>query len=79
MGASDDPTAVLDPELKVKGIEALRVIDASMMPKIIGANTNATVMAVAWKAIDMIFGKALPEDATTGNSIDAPARSAAVA
>ncbi len=55
MGADADPTAVLTPDLKVKGVEGLRVIDASMMPSIISANTNATVMAVADRSVNLMM------------------------
>ena len=56
MGADNDPMAVLDDRLKVRGCEGLRVIDASMMPNIISGNTNAVVLAVADKAADIILG-----------------------
>lgn len=56
MGADDDPLAVLDAELRVRGAQGLRVIDASMMPNIVSGNTNAAVMAVADKAADLILG-----------------------
>jgi choline dehydrogenase len=49
MGRADDPMSVLTPDLKVKGVQGLRVFDASMMPTIISSNTNGTVMAVADK------------------------------
>lgn len=55
MGAKGDPTAVLAPDLKVKGVEGLRVFDASMMPSIPSANTNATVMAVADRGVDLMM------------------------
>jgi choline dehydrogenase len=57
MGRADDPMAVLTPDLRVKGIEGLRVFDASMMPSVISANTNATVMAVADKGVDIMMGR----------------------
>ena len=51
-----DPLAVLDAQLRVRGTQGLRVIDASMMPNIVSGNTNAAVMAVADKAAELILG-----------------------
>ena len=51
------PEAVLDPELKVQGIEGLRVVDASAMPDLPSAHTNAGVMMLAERASDLIRGK----------------------
>ncbi len=52
------PDSVLDPELKVRGIEGLRVVDASAMPDIVSAHINACVLMLAEKASDMIRGRA---------------------
>ena len=54
MGTSMDPMAVVDPELRVLGTSNLRVIDASIMPKIVGGNTNAATVMIGEKAADMI-------------------------
>jgi choline dehydrogenase len=58
MGAASDPTAVVDDQLRVHGLEGLRVVDASIMPTMPSANLNASVLMIAEKASDMIRGKA---------------------
>jgi choline dehydrogenase-like flavoprotein len=55
-----DDRAVVDGDLKVRGIDALRVVDASVMPDIVGGNLNATVIMIAEKASDAILGKSPP-------------------
>lgn len=54
MGRDDDPMAVVDRALNVRGVERLRVIDASILPRVTSGNTNAPVLAVADRAVDLI-------------------------
>jgi choline dehydrogenase len=58
----EDADAVLDPQLRVNGLEALRVVDASVMPVVPRGNTNAPTIAIAERAADLIrHGRALAE------------------
>jgi choline dehydrogenase len=56
-----DPMAVVDDQLRVHGLQGLRVVDASIMPRMISANLNASTLMIADKASDMIRGKTAPE------------------
>ena len=55
MGAAGDPTAVVDPRLRVKGVTGLRVADGSIMPFLPAVNPNITTMMIGEKASDLII------------------------
>jgi len=63
MGRDGDPGAVLDTTLRVRGLDGLRVVDASAFPGQITGNTNATVIAMAEKATDLMLGREPPPPA----------------
>ena len=54
MGPDSDPMAVVDAQLRVKGVDGLRVADASIMPTLTGGNTNAASIMIGEKAADLI-------------------------
>ena len=58
MGPDGDDTAVVDPEMRVRGAENLRVIDASIFPDMLGGNINAPTIAFADRAADLLMGNA---------------------
>jgi choline dehydrogenase len=53
----DDKEAVVDPELRVNGVDNLRVVDAGIMPFIPNGNTHGTTCVIALRAVDLIFTK----------------------
>ena len=51
-----DEAAVVDPDLRVRGVKGLRVVDTSIMPELVSGNTNGAAMALAWHAAERIRG-----------------------
>ena len=60
-----DEEAVVDDELRVRGTDALRVVDASVFPDLVGGNINAPVIMIAEKAADLILKRNLSANSTT--------------
>jgi choline dehydrogenase-like flavoprotein len=52
-----DDTHVVDPQLRVRGVAGLRVADASVLPVLVSGYLNAPVMALAWRAADLVLGR----------------------
>jgi choline dehydrogenase-like flavoprotein len=57
MGPGSNPQAVVDPELRVRGLERLRVADASIMPTVVSGNTNAACIMIGEKCADLMLGR----------------------
>src|SRR5262249_56332700 len=68
MGVASDQTGVVDTKLNVFGAEALRVVDASVMPDLVGGNINAPVIMIAEQASDIVRGRAVLPPATISES-----------
>jgi len=60
MGADGDPMAVLDPQMRVRGIDGLRVCDMAAVPDINAGNTNAPAMMLGDRCADLIIGAPVP-------------------
>jgi choline dehydrogenase len=74
MGSDSDPAAVLDHQLRVRGVDALRVVDGSVMPTIVSGNTNAPIVMIAERAADLILARVRAQQPPSGASSAAPSR-----
>ncbi|MBO0751454.1 MAG: GMC family oxidoreductase N-terminal domain-containing protein [Bradyrhizobiaceae bacterium] len=70
MGPAESSWAVVDDQLRVHGLQGLRVVDASVMPRMISANLNASTLMIADKASDLIRGKAAPAALVTATAAE---------
>jgi choline dehydrogenase len=59
-----DAGAVVDPELRVRGVDGLRICDSSIMPRIVSSNTNAPTIMIGEKATDLILGNRIAQPAS---------------
>src|ERR1700749_4795626 len=73
MGGDSRWNSVLDPELRVRGVTGLRVVDASVMPALPRGNTNAPTIAIAARAADLIAGRAPLAAVDPADPVDAMA------